>query len=439
MGLETGTFISDLNASNPVGASDPKSQGDDHIRLVKSTILASFTGITGAMTLTHLQLNQAAIKNEVNTLTLALIAANPAAVSLADNNAPLLVGVGAGQHIEMDGGDIQGKATATTQGDLSINALGGTLSLGPQSGTGETHIYNAGLRVLETRVGGVAIRGSLSGALGGNQNSNVVMRTGDGVTDLAILNYLSTPHLHFRNLNHGGNIRIEAEDAAGVNQKMIECNPDGNVDIYEDGLLRLTAQNAGVVGVVSDGNTDTETRLLEFFHQDKTLRGFCGYNGAGTLRLENRIHGASITLASENAAGVLKNLLSADPDGDLLLYRAGVNTAKTVSVAGGALKIADDTSTFRHVAKYITQITAINLPSLAAKAISNQDITVTGAVVGDAVVWNWELTPTEALDGISVLNCYVVAANLVRVNFFNFDTATHNLIERDLVLTVLRV
>ena len=57
MGLETGTYISDLNASNPVGASDSVSQGDDHIRLIKSTILASFPGITGAMTATHTELN----------------------------------------------------------------------------------------------------------------------------------------------------------------------------------------------------------------------------------------------------------------------------------------------------------------------------------------------------------------------------------------------
>ena len=57
MGLEAGTYISDLNASNPVGASDPKSQGDNHLRLIKSCLLASFPGITGAMTATHTELN----------------------------------------------------------------------------------------------------------------------------------------------------------------------------------------------------------------------------------------------------------------------------------------------------------------------------------------------------------------------------------------------
>lgn len=57
MGLETATYISDLVATNPVGATDPKSQGDDHIRLVKSTVKATFANITGAVTATHTELN----------------------------------------------------------------------------------------------------------------------------------------------------------------------------------------------------------------------------------------------------------------------------------------------------------------------------------------------------------------------------------------------
>lgn len=56
MGLETGTFISDLNPANPV-STDPKSQGDDHIRLLKSTVKATFPNVTGAVTATHTALN----------------------------------------------------------------------------------------------------------------------------------------------------------------------------------------------------------------------------------------------------------------------------------------------------------------------------------------------------------------------------------------------
>lgn len=56
MGLETGTYISDLVATNPLGT-DPKSQGDNHIRLVKATIKASFPNVNGAVNPTPAEFN----------------------------------------------------------------------------------------------------------------------------------------------------------------------------------------------------------------------------------------------------------------------------------------------------------------------------------------------------------------------------------------------
>lgn len=46
MGLETGTYFQDLNQSNPIGATDPKAQGDDHIRLLKTTAKNTFPNAT---------------------------------------------------------------------------------------------------------------------------------------------------------------------------------------------------------------------------------------------------------------------------------------------------------------------------------------------------------------------------------------------------------
>ena len=56
MGLETGTYIDSLNSSNPT-ASDAVSEGDDHLRLIKSTVKATFPNITNAVTSTHTELN----------------------------------------------------------------------------------------------------------------------------------------------------------------------------------------------------------------------------------------------------------------------------------------------------------------------------------------------------------------------------------------------
>ena len=56
MAIETASYISDLNSSNPPG-SDPVGQADDHIRLLKSVLQTTFPNITGPVSATQLQLN----------------------------------------------------------------------------------------------------------------------------------------------------------------------------------------------------------------------------------------------------------------------------------------------------------------------------------------------------------------------------------------------
>ena len=56
MGLEAATYIDGLVITNPDG-SDNKSQGDDHIRLIKSTLKNTFPNINGAVTPTEEQIN----------------------------------------------------------------------------------------------------------------------------------------------------------------------------------------------------------------------------------------------------------------------------------------------------------------------------------------------------------------------------------------------
>lgn len=56
MPLETAQFIDGLVITNPTGA-DAKSTADDHLRVIKSAIKATFPNVTGAVTPTHAQLN----------------------------------------------------------------------------------------------------------------------------------------------------------------------------------------------------------------------------------------------------------------------------------------------------------------------------------------------------------------------------------------------
>ena len=56
MGLEIVLHLDDLDATNPVGT-DPRSEGDDHIRNVKTALLTDFPSISGVVTSTHSELN----------------------------------------------------------------------------------------------------------------------------------------------------------------------------------------------------------------------------------------------------------------------------------------------------------------------------------------------------------------------------------------------
>ena len=66
MALESASFINGLVSTNPT-SSDNVGEGDNHIRLVKATILATFPNIAGAMTKTHTQLNTSVAATEAAT------------------------------------------------------------------------------------------------------------------------------------------------------------------------------------------------------------------------------------------------------------------------------------------------------------------------------------------------------------------------------------
>ena len=52
MGLETGTYIDDLVSTNPLAA-DNVSQGDNHLRLIKAVLKASFPSVDMAVNAIH--------------------------------------------------------------------------------------------------------------------------------------------------------------------------------------------------------------------------------------------------------------------------------------------------------------------------------------------------------------------------------------------------
>lgn len=56
MTIESASYVSQLNSAYPA-VGDPKSEGDDHLRLIKSAVVATFPNVAGAVTATHTTLN----------------------------------------------------------------------------------------------------------------------------------------------------------------------------------------------------------------------------------------------------------------------------------------------------------------------------------------------------------------------------------------------
>lgn len=100
MGLETASFIHQLNTSNPV-STDGLAQADDHIRLIKSAIQATFPNVAGAVTSSHSDLNKLDAYTG-NTADLNLLSGQ-AAASVTSANVGHLSGVTSNIQTQLDG------------------------------------------------------------------------------------------------------------------------------------------------------------------------------------------------------------------------------------------------------------------------------------------------------------------------------------------------
>lgn len=122
MALETGTFIDSLNANNPA-ITDQIDQGDDHIRLIKSTIKSTFPSITGAVTLTHTQINAHETRlttAETNITNLnAGVVSNDNDLAILDAGKANIAGDTFTGNVIIQGSTTLATATATTPTDLT--------------------------------------------------------------------------------------------------------------------------------------------------------------------------------------------------------------------------------------------------------------------------------------------------------------------------------
>lgn len=140
MALETGTYIADLVVTNPV-SSDGLSQGDDHLRLIKSVLKATLPNWTSAaLNSTQAAIDAAvALVGGVGVLPFALgSAAAPSIVPTGDTDTGIY-SPGADQVAIAVGG----AQAVAVNADLSVSLAGAASVAGALSVTGNTTVTGA--------------------------------------------------------------------------------------------------------------------------------------------------------------------------------------------------------------------------------------------------------------------------------------------------------
>lgn len=136
-GLETGTYVNDLVSSNPPG-SDPRSQGADHLRLIKTVLQSTFPGMSGAADRVVTKGgNYTTVKND-NT---AIVVYSAAATNTL--TAAATVGNGYKIHVYANGGDVTlaRSGADTINGSTSITVKMGRMAMVFSDGTSAYYAF----------------------------------------------------------------------------------------------------------------------------------------------------------------------------------------------------------------------------------------------------------------------------------------------------------
>jgi len=179
-----------------------------------------------------------------------------------------------------------------------------------------------------------------------NTKSNI---TAEDVTDLLIDNEV-----------WGGTVALKADNAVGTSRFLVKGDPDGSVDLYYDGSIRVSTaasglranltdflvqntQNAGHVSLVAN-DLDGTNRVLLRGDPDAACSFY--YNGTKSFEtapyginadsyadfvIINNVNSGTITLRAKDTGAITRTLIKGDPDGALDLYYDGTKVAETTA------------------------------------------------------------------------------------------------------------
>lgn len=338
MTVESVTYISDLDDTYPASGDAP-SEGDNHIRNIKTALAGTFASFTGAAV--------TATEAELNYLDITTLGTSQASKAVTAD----------------------GSGNITLAGNLTINEstasnIKGTVNLGAQVGTGGVTVYHNAVKRLITAASGIA---QIASDASTDTESRYLSYTHQDATERAIVGHYNSDIFYVRNMVHGGNVSIQGENTSGTLTTLLTGNPDGACIAYYGGVARLSTYANGVVLLASNGNTDSEARYLLFGHQDGTERGYVGHYNNQHFFVANLIHGGYIYITGETTGGTSRSLIVGNPDDDVKLYDEGTEVARTLPAASGGFQI-NNTSTG---AGWERALTASDITALATSAITS--------------------------------------------------------------------
>lgn len=280
-GLETGTYISDLVATNPLG-SDLASTLDDHIRLVKSTTKATFPNLNGAVSATDEELS--------------LLAGKTGTVWTSAND-----GTGSG----LDADTVDGAAPITVANPT------GTIGLTAVNGSAATAMRSDGAPALSQaieptwsaeHVFSTSSSGTTYGIEFASGTPGFLVSETDGSANNKYWNFFAAAEqLNFRILNDAGNADTAwlTVDRTGTTVDTVAFPADnssksmiiGTTGTSGANTLIRTAGNRrtlDVIGVTSaqyvlgvHGEAANHANLVVFETDASSVRGSISYNSGG--------------------------------------------------------------------------------------------------------------------------------------------------------------
>lgn len=139
---------------------------------------------------------------------------------------------------------------------------------------------------------------------------------------------------------------IQAKTDATTAALALSIQPLGGiVTLGAAAVTRLATAPGGVVGLLSDGNTDAEARLLVLTHQAGTARAQIGQAGTATLGVHNLIDTGHLQLIARNTGSLDRILVEGDPDGEVNIFDPVGDVVRLATQAGGDVSLRSDANT----------------------------------------------------------------------------------------------